>query len=255
VGLRLETGDLLWDREGEFVSAMDAHATFFGLLGEEYLNDEIRAWFEQVPVLVSPLQVALGVGMPLADAPTATNGILFQPASPIMLYGEVQEQVTAEVYRFDPAAAPPGKALVLVDLYGRYDFWKGLQADPAAYTAEKERVVGEVIAALDIRFPGLAAKVEMVDVATPVTYERYTGNWQGSGQGWIPTQHAFELKEKSAREENWPASRGIPGLEHFYMAGQWLEPFGGLPTAALSGRGLVEMLCQRSGKPFVTCVD
>ena len=31
----------------------------------------------------------------------------------------------------------------------------------------------------------------------------------------------------------------LPGLDNFYMAGQWVEPGGGVPTAALSGRNVV----------------
>ena len=33
--------------------------------------------------------------------------------------------------------------------------------------------------------PGLADKVEAWDVATPLTWERYTGNWRGSYEGWL----------------------------------------------------------------------
>lgn len=54
---------------------------------------------------------------------------------------------------------------------------------PEAYKAEKERIVGEVIDRLDKRFPGLAQQVEMRDVATPMTWVRYTGNWRGSYEG------------------------------------------------------------------------
>jgi phytoene dehydrogenase-like protein len=252
IGLRLAGGEKVCKREGDIISTIDAHTTFYDLLDGQFLNDGIRAWFDQIPVIGSPLQVTLGIDLPLLDAPTATNGILFVPASPINLYGEDQEFVNIDVFSFDPTAAPPGKSVVKVDLYGSYDFWKDLHRDPDAYAAEKERIAKEVIAALDLRFPGLAAKVEMVDVATPLTFERYTGNWQGSSQGWIPTPQAFALQERSLQEGNWPASRSVPGLEHFYMAGQWLEPFGGLPVAALTARSLIATLCRRDGKPFFT---
>ena len=45
-----------------------------------------------------------------------------------------------------------------------------------------------MIALLDQRYPGLAGQVEMRDVATPMTWERYTGNWQGSMEGWLITR-------------------------------------------------------------------
>jgi phytoene dehydrogenase-like protein len=46
----------------------------------------------------------------------------------------------------------------------------------------------------------------------------------------------------------------LPGLENFYMAGQWVEPGGGVPTAAMSARNVLQMICKRDGKPFVAQV-
>jgi phytoene dehydrogenase-like protein len=42
----------------------------------------------------------------------------------------------------------------------------------------------------------------------------------------------------------------LPGLEKFHMAGQWVEPGGGLPMVAASGRSAVQLLCRRDGRPF-----
>jgi phytoene dehydrogenase-like protein len=44
----------------------------------------------------------------------------------------------------------------------------------------------------------------------------------------------------------------LPGLKSFYMAGQWVEPGGGVPTAALSGRNVMQIICKRERQPFVT---
>jgi phytoene dehydrogenase-like protein len=68
-----------------------------------------------------------------------------------------------------------------------------------------------VIGLLDKRFPGLAEKVEMCDVATPITWEHYTGNWKGSYEGWLITTKTFGMR----------MSKTLPGLANFYMAGQF----------------------------------
>jgi phytoene dehydrogenase-like protein len=44
----------------------------------------------------------------------------------------------------------------------------------------------------------------------------------------------------------------LPGLKHFYMVGQWVEPGGGIPTAITSGRNLIQILCHKEKKPFTT---
>lgn len=250
VGLRLADGSTVWEREGDIISAADAYATIFKMLDGQYADDAIRAWFEQGQVIGSPVQVTVGVAMDLSDAPTSTSGLLFVPEKPVNIYGQTLNLMNAEVFTFDPTSAPAGKAVVKVNLWGNYPFWKQLHETPAKYEAEKNRITREVIAALDCRFPGLAEHVEMIDMATPLTFERYTGNWQGSSQGWLPTPQLAGWAEESARDGRWPASKTLPGLEHFYMAGQWVEIFGGLPTAAISAQNLIEALCKRDGKEF-----
>jgi len=44
----------------------------------------------------------------------------------------------------------------------------------------------------------------------------------------------------------------LPGLKNFYMAGQWVSPGGGLPSALITGRGVSGLICKKSGKNFVT---
>jgi phytoene dehydrogenase-like protein len=123
-----------------------------------------------------------------------------------------------------------------------YDYWKKLRQEPERYRAEKVQIAGQVIKCLDKRFPGLAARVEMQDVATPITWERYTGNWRGSYEGWFLRDGDFMTSMKKT----------LPGLDGFYLAGQWVEPGGGLPTAAMSGRNVTQIICKKDKRHFIT---
>lgn len=98
-----------------------------------------------------------------------------------------------------------------------------------------------MVALLDRRFPGLAAQVEMRDVATPMTYERYTGNWKGAYEGWQITTKTISMR----------MNKTLPGLANFYMAGQWVYPGGGLPTGVMSVRYVTQIICKNDKKPFV----
>jgi phytoene dehydrogenase-like protein len=71
---------------------------------------------------------------------------------------------------------------------------------------------------------------------------RYTGNWQGSYEGWLPTPRVLGR----------PISSTLPGLKNFYMAGHWVVAGGGLPSAAISGRYAAQMICAQFKKKFVT---
>ncbi len=65
-----------------------------------------------------------------------------------------------------------------------------------------------------------------------MTFERYTGNWQGTFLGWLITTKTLRMR----------MSKTLPGLKNFYMAGQWVEPGGSVPTATMSGRNVTLQL-------------
>jgi phytoene dehydrogenase-like protein len=90
------------------------------------------------------------------------------------------------IYSFDPTLAPEGKTLLKVQFTTDFDYWEKLYRQPDLYKTEKKQIADTVISLLDKRFSGLAPLVEMYDVATPITWVRYTGNWRGSYEGWLP---------------------------------------------------------------------
>ena len=84
----------------------------------------------------------------------------------------------------------------------------------------------------------------MRDLATPMTWIRYTGNWENSYEGWMIPAETMMMQ----------MSKTLPGLDNFYMAGQWVNPGGGMPTAAMSGRHTIQMICKKDKKKFVTSI-
>ena len=46
----------------------------------------------------------------------------------------------------------------------------------------------------------------------------------------------------------------LPGLTNFYMAGQWVEPGGSVPLAAMSARNVVQLICHEDGRKFTTSI-
>ena len=76
------------------------------------------------------------------------------------------------------------------------------------------------------------------------TYQRYTGNYRGSIQGWA-NENIFAPN---------PFKKKLPGVDRFYMVGQWVQPGGGLPPAATSAREVIGTICAQDGKTFTTQV-
>ena len=242
VGVRLTDG--CEHRADIVISAADGHATIFDMLENKYADDEIRGYYETMPIFEPIVLVSLGVASDLSKLPHAVTWRLDQP---ITIAGEARPSMNMKHYGYDPTLAPAGKSVVSVMLGSHHKYWKDLAGDSERYEAEKKQIALTVMEQLDKRIPGLASQVEVVDVATPLTFERYTGNWQGSFEGWQMTTETMQLAMagKGLRKT-------LPGLENFYMIGQWVEPGGGLPTGAMSARKMIQTLCEKDKRPFVT---
>jgi phytoene dehydrogenase-like protein len=237
VGVRLADGTT--QRSDITISAADGHATIFGMLGGKYVSRKIQGYYDNLPIFPPLVHVALGVNRSFEGMPAS---IIFPLDEPVTIGGREEDHLGVEIDNFDPTLAPPGKTVLKVMLAADYAYWKELRQDPDRYRAEKERIGALAVSLLDQRYPGLAGQVEMRDVATPITWERYTGNWQGSMEGWLMTKKTFPP---------FRMSKTLPGLKNFYMAGQWVEPGGGVPTAALSGRNVIQIICAREHRRFV----
>jgi len=240
VGVRLEDGSE--HRADTVISAADGRTTIFKMLDGKYVDATISGYYDSLPVGPSPLVVALGVSRTFEDVPHTAAGTVFPLNDPVTIAGKEVEWLRPMVYNFDASFAPAGKTVVRFVFDTSYAYWKILAENSDAYKVEKEQTTGKIIAAMEEEFPGFSNQIEMWDVATPLTFERYTGNWKGSALGWDCTTETFFM----------PMRKKLPGLDHFYMAGQWVEPGGGVPLAALSGRNVIQLLCKRDKKPFVT---
>jgi phytoene dehydrogenase-like protein len=242
VGVRLADGTV--HRADDVVSAADGHATIFGLLDGRYASPAIRRAYQTQPIFRPLVQVSLGVARDLSPEP---HVLTFPLPTPAAIAGEVRESLTVRHFGYDPTLAPTGKTVLEVLLDTDYDRWAALARDRGEYDGEKARVAEAVIQELDRRFPGLARDVEAIDVATPMTWERITGNWRGAYEAWLPTRGNIKASLGGG------ARTTLPGLEHFFMTGQWASG-GGLPSVAPAARSLVRAICRRDKRPFVTSV-
>jgi phytoene dehydrogenase-like protein len=238
VGVQLAGGEAI--RADWVVSAADGHATIFDMLEGRYVDDPIRKIYGVWQTFPSYLQVSLGIAMDLSDLPPMLTRVLDKP---IQIDPETeQSHIGFRFFHFDPTFAPPGKTAVTTVLPTRnYKYWEHLRReDPVRYYAEKHRVADAVIDVLEQRIPGVRKAVEVTDVSTPATVIRYTGNWKGSQEGWLMPPGA------SLR----PFPNTLPGLNRFYLIGQWIMPGGGLPSGPMTARPAIKAICKHDHVSF-----
>ena len=240
VGVRTEDGKEL--RADHVVSAADGFTTIFKMLDGKFIDDQLRSLYRGgMPTFEPLVQVSLGLRRVL-DLPPA---VVFPLPRPIAVGANTHRHLTLRNLACDPALAPPGCSTATTTLTTDYESWTTLRGEPERYRAEKQRIGDEVVERLEQKWPGLAKDVEVIDVATPATWERYTGNWRASYEGWMMTTKTMGHVLSGGLPKR------LPGLGGFSMIGQWTTVGGGVPPAAKDGRDEIRRLCRMDGRKFV----
>lgn len=228
------------------ISAADWHHTVFEALEGKYVSRQILdlATNTKPKVYPSVFMVLLGVNKTYKEQP---HLIKFPIATPVLSPdGTEYRRMELHFYHYDPDLAPKGKSAIAASLYtSNGEYWINLRAsDYDQYIRRKTQFAEHILDQLDKKVPGLRQSVEVMDVVTPATYHRYTNNWMGSVQGWMPGKDLLAAT---------PVAMELPGLSGFYFCGHWTAPGGGLPPSLKSSRDLAQRICLKYKKHFVIC--
>lgn len=165
--------------------------------------------------------LSLGVAADLTHYP---KNLRLRLREKLTLAGMPYEVVWVNNYSHAQGYAPEGCACLTMLFPGdTYDYWTEAKKD-GTYKEKKQQLVDAVVGTLEEYMPEIKGRVEVSDLATPLTYERYCQTWRGAYMGvW--------------REKAMPPSipyrcRTIKGL---YFAGMRTFLSGGLPVALVSG--------------------
>lgn len=232
-GVRLSDGTLL--EADAIISTSSAPETVFRLLGGRYGASAWKARMDEWLLFQPIVLVSYGVERTYSDQPST---LILDDIHPLMVGDYRNDSLFLRIYNEDPAFAPEGHTVVQAVLPTSYDWWA---TRGTRYQHERDTSAEQVLACIDRYLPGTRGATRMTDIATPLTFWRSARSWRGAYEGWVPTPKTFAHVPKE-----------LPGLERFYMAGQWVEPGGGVPMAVMSGRHVAEIVCHAFDRPFVS---
>jgi len=236
VGIRLTDGSER--RAAAVISAADGRSTLFDMLKGRYVSEKIRKRYDTWKLFRPLMMISYGVAAEYPDEPSLVS---YKLAEPISIDGQTTNFFFVRLFNYSPRFAPNGKSVVQVGFDADWDYWDDLQKrNRSQYEAEKEEWAGKVLERLECHFSGIAAKVEVTDVATPFTMWRCTLNHRGAWEGWMMTPESIRSQ----------FPRMLPGLANFYMAGQWVMPGGGVVPCLYSGKHAVQLMCRQEKKAF-----
>ncbi|MBC8456982.1 MAG: NAD(P)/FAD-dependent oxidoreductase [Deltaproteobacteria bacterium] len=237
VGIQLDDGSEY--RGDVIISAADGHTTIFNWLQGKYTSPAVVEAYSKYILFPPLVYLSLGVDADYSKEPFSQNIAIKRPFT---IGPDEIRYLYYRIYNMDPTMAPPGKSVFTFMITTDFDYWQGLTNDREAYVAEKKRIADAVIDNLNELYPGFSNQVEVVDVATPNTFVRHSGNWRGSYEGWLMDQNSWKQRNLMT----------LPGLGNFYMIGHWVAPGGGLPSGLITGRMAVKKICKEDRKKFIT---
>lgn len=239
VGVILKNGEKYL---GDYIiSSADGYYTLNKLLDNKYWDEKLRTLYSDnstYPTMTSVL-VSVGINADLSGQP---DMVFFKPSKKIDAGGFKHEIIGLKHFSYDKSIAPEGKSVITVLLEADFDWWNSKYSDKELYTIEKNRIADEVISAIEERYPFTERKIEVTDIATPMTYARYCNAWRGAWMSWMMTPKS-KIRYHSGK---------LKGIKNFYLTGQWTMPPGGLPGAVITGKWTIQRISKECKIKFQT---
>ncbi|MBC7538188.1 MAG: NAD(P)/FAD-dependent oxidoreductase [Bacteriovorax sp.] len=165
------------------VSNSNLKATVHKMVGDEFFSPEFVKKADAVRLNTSSCQVYMGIrageSIPyVGDLVFTSEDKIF--STDLILSPKVGSQ-TFSVYYPDTRPHLDPKYAVVSSSNARFEDWINLNEED--YQKQKQYVIERALAGLEKIIPGVRAKIDYVDAATPLTVQRYTLHEKGASFG------------------------------------------------------------------------
>jgi prolycopene isomerase len=131
--------------------------------------------------------------------------------------------------QIDPSLAPQGKSTICVMTIDNYANWQNLTDEK--YQEKKKAVADAIVASLESYLPGVSAHIEVLEVGTPRTIERFASLPEGAIYGLAQNVTQASLNRLSQNTI-------VKGL---FLAGAWTRPGCGVHGCLVSGKDAADL--------------
>jgi phytoene dehydrogenase-like protein len=223
------------------IAAMDARETFYELIDPALVPDGFKKRLDNTAVSGPAFNVSVVTdldpsGLAIRDADAFVSAAL--PAGELFTTTDPEKIPIRLTFptELDPERRVGGSKLHAVQIMTMvpFDYENNWRTGPGMERGEEYRKLKNDYAMKLVRrvekcLPGLSEHIVAMDVATPITYYRYTLNYRASGMGWADFK---------------PWDQKVPFMSGLYQAGMWAGG-GGVDGAMVSGRNVAELILSK----------
>ena len=239
-GVGVETGSLR-HRERKHVSAgvvisnADLQQTLEQMIGPEMLDPDYLARIRQLRTSMPCFLLHIGLKDISLEELRKAEGYHWSSWD--------AENVATNAFKvflptvFDPALAPPGGQIIIVQKVTRVDY-----NNIEDWNAHKAAIENWILNSLERCIPGLSSRIVVKLSASAQTSYRYTLNHHGAMLGW-------EMSPDQLGEHR----PGIQGpFKNLFFVGHWAQPGGGITPVMISALRAARQITKSTATPVTT---
>jgi phytoene dehydrogenase-like protein len=187
------------------VSNANLLGTIFGLVGEEHWQRDFLEQARAVRLNNSSTQVYMAFKPEMPIEPSQCGDLLFSSVAPAFRTELLlSRNITSRTFSFYYPQMRPSlsRCVAVASTNANYDDWAKLSKED--YAAGKRDLIENTLAAMEKYVPDIRNRLDYVEAATPLTFERYTRHLKGASFG---TKFEGLAVSRALPEQ-------IPGLYH-----------------------------------------
>lgn len=220
------------------ISNIDACRTFKNLIEDKMLPPEFLRELNNIEPSISAFQIYLGLNIDLKNVGFPDYEVFINPDYDLerQFQDSIENNFDRVPYSMTgysnlvKSHAPKKRSTLVITVFSGYDFWRKLSNRD--YKKTKELMAMKLIKRAEDIIPRLSSYIDVQEVATPLTMERYTGNYKGAIYGWAPLISQTGFRRMDSKTP----------IKNLYLAGAWTRPGGGTTGVMYSGKSIAEKI-------------
>ena len=222
-------------KSDNYIWCADPHYLFYDLIGEKYLDKNLRYMYDNPQGYVSNTCYQVAFGIATEEDLKLPKGSIIFPCDEYDVAGETHNFCGMRVYDYDETLFPMEKRVIQCNILQNdenYAYWFELKNNISLYNQEKQRLADDLRLRIEKMYPQLEGKLIVLGTYSPVTFTTWCNAYKGGYMSFNP-QKGYKTKYVKST---------IKGLNNLYLASQWIQTSGGLPIAAASGKFAIDIM-------------
>lgn len=218
----------------------DTNYIFHNLLDVKYMHPRLKDAYQKLEKY--PIRSGFQVAFSIPAGFNKVDGSLIFETNPVIIANKEYHSMGLRNYNYDESFTNEGRTVLQTNFnqyFDDYDFWFDLyNSNKAKYKEAKENISLAIKENIINKFPELKDDIDILDVWTPVTYNRYVNAFKGSYMSFFETKGMKSIR----------INESINGVLNVFVASQWLMTPGGLPCAVVEGKFAVQRIMKQEKK-------